>query len=141
MSQQFVAEDSASPASHSMRVQTSATPEVIPTLRTIGADLAMRLDFDLDAIDDLRMAVDEACSLLLPAASDGQLDCDFRYGAGRIELSVSVFTEQPGLVAPDALGWQLLNALVTSVERSIDQVDGGFRAKIDLARDCATVAR
>ncbi|SFA90703.1 serine/threonine-protein kinase RsbW [Amycolatopsis marina] len=126
---------------HSMTVQTSATAEVIPTLRTIGADLAMRLDFDLDAIDDLRMAVDEACSLLLPAASDGLLDCAFRYGAGRIELSVSVFTEQPDLVVQDALGWQLLNALVSSVDRSMDQVDGGFRAKVDLARDSATVAR
>lgn len=141
MPQHFVAGDSEEPAWRTMRVQTSATAETVPTLRTIGADLAMRLDFDLDAIDDLRMAVDEACSLLLPAASDGMLDCDFHYGEGRIELSVSVFTASPDLVPQDALGWQLLKALVSSVDRSVDEVDGGYRAKVDLVREGATVGR
>ena len=40
-------------------------------LRTATAGLAARLDFTLDEIEDLRIAVDEACALLLPDAVPG----------------------------------------------------------------------
>src|SRR5947208_11241083 len=62
-----------------IEVRTAAIPHVVPTLRTIVADIAMRQDFDLDAVEDLRMAVDEACSLLLPSASDGRMTCVFSW--------------------------------------------------------------
>jgi serine/threonine-protein kinase RsbW len=38
----------------------------LSVLRTATAGLAARLDFTLDEIEDLRIAVDEACALLLP---------------------------------------------------------------------------
>jgi serine/threonine-protein kinase RsbW len=123
-----------------MAVRTSASAEVLPTLRTIAADLAMRLDFDLDAVEDLRMAVDEACSLLLPAASDGELACEYRWTGGRVEVSVSVLSDHPNLAGEDALGWQLLTALATSVRRSVTPLEEGYRTRIDVVRECETVA-
>ncbi|WP_092528391.1 anti-sigma factor [Amycolatopsis arida] len=124
-----------------MTVRTRADAEVIPTLRTIGADLAMRLDFDLDAVDDLRMAVDEACSMLLPSAVDGVLTCEYRWAKGRVQVAVEVVVSTPDRVAGDGLGWQLLTALATSVDRTLTPVDGGHRARVELVRECATVAR
>ena len=43
----------------------------LSVLRTATAGLAARLDFTLDEIEDLRIAVDEACALLLPDAEPG----------------------------------------------------------------------
>ncbi|HET9256264.1 MAG TPA: ATP-binding protein [Pseudonocardiaceae bacterium] len=75
----------------SFEVRAAATPIVIPTIRTIAADLAARADFDLDSIDDLRMAVDDVCAMLVGiAAEDGTLSCTFTLSAERIELSAEV---------------------------------------------------
>src|SRR5262249_28365739 len=47
-------------------------------LRTATASLASRLQFTLDEIEDLRIAVDEACAILLALASlDAVLSCRF----------------------------------------------------------------
>ncbi|OZM70137.1 anti-sigma factor [Amycolatopsis antarctica] len=124
-----------------MEVRTDATPEVVPTLRTLAADLAMRLDFDLDAVEDLRMTVDEACSLLLPAAADGTLTCEFRWASGRVEVNVTVLADQPGLAQEDSLGWQLLTALATSARRMVTPLDDGYLTRVELVRECVTVAR
>src|SRR5688500_8363327 len=43
----------------------------LSVLRTATAGLASRLDFTLDDIEDLRIAVDEACAMLLPQAVPG----------------------------------------------------------------------
>jgi serine/threonine-protein kinase RsbW len=37
----------------------------LPIIRSLAASIAMRADFDLDSIADLRLAVDEACSTLI----------------------------------------------------------------------------
>jgi serine/threonine-protein kinase RsbW len=123
-----------------IEVRTAAIPEVVPTLRTIAADIAMRQDFDLDAIEDLRMAVDEACALLLPTAGS-DLTCVFSATHGRIEVSVSVVADSPALTEDNALGWQLLTALTTSAKRSVTPHEGGYQARIDVVRECETVAR
>ncbi len=50
----------------------------LSVLRTATAGLAARLDFTLDEIEDLRIAVDEACAMLLAQADAGtSLECDF----------------------------------------------------------------
>src|SRR3954453_16108197 len=47
-------------------------------LRTATAGLAARLHFALDEIEDLRIAVDEACAMLLAIATRGaELGCRF----------------------------------------------------------------
>lgn len=122
-----------------LEVRTAAIPEMVPTLRTIAADVAMRQDFDLDAVEDLRMAVDEACSLLLPSAADGRLTCIFSAARGRVEVSVSVFAASPTLAKDNALGWQLITALATSAQRTVTPEEGGYLARIDVLRESETV--
>lgn len=118
-----------------IEVRTAAIPHVVPTLRTIVADIAMRQDFDLDAVEDLRMAVDEACSLLLPASSDGKLTCVFSWNGPRIEVSVSVFSDSPEHEDDTGLSWQLLTALATSAERTVTPENGRYLSRVDLVRE------
>ncbi|PZS37822.1 MAG: anti-sigma factor, partial [Pseudonocardiales bacterium] len=71
----------------SLELRTAASTVSIPTIRTVAADLAARADFDLDSIDDLRMAVDDLCAMLVRiAAADATLCCTFTVRPERIEV-------------------------------------------------------
>ena len=68
----------------------------LSVLRTATAGLAARLDFTLDEIEDLRIAVDEACAMLLSQAIPGtNLVCAFDLGAEEMTITVSVTAAEP----------------------------------------------
>jgi serine/threonine-protein kinase RsbW len=65
----------------------------LSVLRTATAGLASRLDFTIDDIEDLRIAVDEACAMLLSHAVPGaDLTCEFELNEGVLRVAVSVQT-------------------------------------------------
>ncbi len=65
----------------------------LSVLRTATASLASRLDFTIDDIEDLRIAVDEACAMLLTQAMPGaDLECSFELTADAIRIDVGVLT-------------------------------------------------
>ncbi|HEV7789971.1 MAG TPA: ATP-binding protein [Pseudonocardia sp.] len=100
-----------------VEIRISARPALIPTIRAVASDLAGRADFDLDAISDLRMAVDEACTTLVAlAATDGMLSCKFVLNHAQIEVTVSTTTPAPGAeVRTDSFGWRVLQTLADEV--------------------------
>ncbi|MEV2238589.1 ATP-binding protein [Micromonospora sp. NPDC049891] len=88
----------------------------LSVLRTATAGLAARLQFALDEIEDLRIAVDEACAMLLAiAARDAELDCRFSVTEDALTVEVTVPT-MPGarLPAESSFAWKVLTALTTS---------------------------
>jgi serine/threonine-protein kinase RsbW len=107
-----------------VEVRISAQPALIPTVRAVASDLAGRADFDLDAISDLRMAVDEACTTLIGLApKDGMLSCRFEISLDRIEVTVSAKAEQADAsVSTESFGWRVLETLADEVrtERGLD---------------------
>ena len=97
-----------------------AASAYLSVLRTATASLASRLDFNLDDIEDLRIAVDEACALLLPHATDGaDLECVFDLADDGLTVSVSVATDYPAPIAHDSFAWTVLNALVGDVSSEV----------------------
>ena len=61
-----------------VELRIPADSAFLSVLRTATAGLAARLDFTLDDIEDLRIAVDEACAIVLPQATPGSdLSCAF----------------------------------------------------------------
>ena len=54
-----------------VELRIPADSAFLSVLRTATAGLAARLDFTLDDIEDLRIAVDEACAIVLPQATPG----------------------------------------------------------------------
>jgi serine/threonine-protein kinase RsbW len=93
----------------------------VSVLRTMTAGLAARLDFTVDDIEDLRIAVGEACALVLPQAQpDGDLEADFRQTHGKLTISVRVPTA--GRTEPDyeSFAWQVLSTLATEATASAD---------------------
>jgi serine/threonine-protein kinase RsbW len=89
----------------------------LSVLRTATAGLAARLDFTLDEIEDLRIAVDEACAMLLNQAIPGSdLECSFALGRDEMTISVSVPSLAPTPPASDTFAWTVLSALAGSVD-------------------------
>ncbi|GAB3858846.1 anti-sigma regulatory factor [Micromonospora andamanensis] len=88
----------------------------LSVLRTATAGLAARLQFALDEIEDLRIAVDEACAMLLAiAARDAELDCRFSVTEDALTVEVTVPTMPDArLPAESSFAWKVLTALTTS---------------------------
>ncbi|MDW5330339.1 anti-sigma regulatory factor [Plantactinospora sp. KLBMP9567] len=99
-------------------------------LRTATAGLAARLHFALDEIEDLRIAVDEACAMLLAVTTrDAELDCRFSVTDDALTVEVSVPTARGArLPAESSFAWKVLTALTTSATA----VATGDRATITL---------
>jgi serine/threonine-protein kinase RsbW len=100
-----------------VELRVPATGAYLAVLRTAAAGLAARLDFTLDDIEDLRIAVDEACALLLPIAVDGaQLTCRFELRGTVLQVAVSVPSTVDAPPEPGSFAWTVLSALAEDVE-------------------------
>jgi serine/threonine-protein kinase RsbW len=84
----------------------------VSVLRTTTASLSARLDFTIDDIEDLRIAVGEACAMVLPEADPGtDLVAEFFLGRGRLTVRVSVSGSDIGEPDYDSFAWQVLDTL------------------------------
>ncbi len=100
-----------------VEVRVAASIAQIPPLRAVVGDLAARADFDIDAIADLRMAVDEAGATLVALAGvDARMCCFFELSPDEIVVTATVAVD-PGTSVPTAtFGWRVLSTLMDRVE-------------------------
>lgn len=93
----------------------------VSLLRTMTAGLAARLDFTVDDIEDLRIAVGEACALVLPlSVPDGDLEAEFAQTPGTLTVSVRVSTSGPAEPDYESFAWQVLSTLTAEASAQID---------------------
>ena len=105
-------------------VSMPAEGAYLSVLRTATAGLAARLDFTLDEIEDLRIAVDEACAMLLTQAIPGtSLDCAFDLGTEEMTITVSVIAAEPQMPPRDTFAWTVLSALAGTVDSRLGADD------------------
>ncbi len=98
-----------------VELRVPADTAYVAVLRSTTASLAARLDFTLDDIEDLRIAVGEACAMVLQQARvDGDLRCAFDLGSGELTVVVSADAEGAEQPDPTAFAWQVLAALTTA---------------------------
>lgn len=108
-----------------VELRLPADSAFVSVLRTTTAGLAARLDFPIDDIEDLRIAVGEASAMVLPEATPGSdLTCRFYMAHGALTVSVGV--EVDHAVAPDfdSFAWQVLATLATHA--TSDAAAGAF---------------
>jgi len=110
-------------------------PEFVSVARLTAAAVAGRQGFAFDEIEDLKIAVSEACTFLIRVATDAGAPLRVRFVWGTDRLEVSVETREPGAVfEADAsddeamdegqLGMFLLRCLVDEVEIHQDPTAG-----------------
>ena len=108
-----------------VELRLPAESAFVAVLRMTTAGLAARLDFTLDDIEDLRMAVGEACALVLEhAAQGGDLRAAFHLADGSIRVSIAADTVEDAEPDEQSFGWQVLTALTNDV---LTRADGSLR--------------
>jgi serine/threonine-protein kinase RsbW len=113
------------PIEHGQDVVLLAVPAsgaYLGVLRTATAGLAARLQFTLDEIEDLRIAVDEACAILLAvAALDAELACRFTVTDDTltVEAAVPAASSAVRLPSGESFAWQVLSALTDEVSAQV----------------------
>jgi serine/threonine-protein kinase RsbW len=109
-----------------LELRVPTTPTQLPAVRAMAADLALRMDYDLDAVEDLRLAVDEACATLATVGTpDEPLTVVFETGRAGLHIDAWVPTKDGTDVPRDGFGWTVLQTLV-------DQVDGRRATQADV---------
>jgi serine/threonine-protein kinase RsbW len=125
-------------ADNSVEVRVAAEPAQLSVLRAVIGDLAMRADFDIDSIADLRLAVDEACSALIRlAVPDSTLVCRFHSAEHTLAIAAEVPTKDATGPRTDTFSWRVLSALTDSVTTSIESAGptgDGHVVRIDLTK-------
>ena len=123
-------ERSASPRAD-VELRLPADGAYVSVVRTTTAGLAARLDFLIDDIEDLRIAVDEACALLITQARAGaDLECSFWLGEATMTVQVSAVCDRPVAPSQHGFAWTVLSALTTSLRADVE----GDRLVVRLSR-------
>ena len=116
-----------------VRVVVPAAPPFVRLVRLAAADVASRVGFSIDEIDDLRIAVDELCFTLTGQdGMAGSLDVSFQLGDGEVVVhGVARFAEdgRADRVPPPAeISQEILRAVLDDLELDHHAPDPAFRA-------------
>lgn len=112
----------------SVRLDIPADPAYVGLLRSACSHVAAVADLTIEEIEDLRIAVSEAVTMLIPHATE--ISCLFTPSQFRVAVECSAQTTSGITIDQDDLGWVILSSLV-SVEPS--QTDS--RVSIHLAKE------
>jgi serine/threonine-protein kinase RsbW len=126
-----------------IEVRVGADATQLPVLRAFTSAVAMRQDHDLDAISDLKMAVDEACSMLvLKAVKETSLICRFRPSEAEIRVAAAALSESDDWPDTSSFGWHVLSTLTDEVHASATPTEGDpgrFVLRIEIVKRNGTV--
>jgi serine/threonine-protein kinase RsbW len=100
----------------SVEVRVAARLENLAVLRTVIGALATFEDLDLDAVADLRLAVDEACTRLIRSAEpDATLVLVVDPRADDVVVDVSTTSTASDILTPGSFSWHVLTSLTDDV--------------------------
>lgn len=110
--QKGVAMDLASTGGPQVELGLPADNAYAAVLRMTAAGLAARAEFTVDAIEDLKISVGEAITLLIPLAAQGsRLHTAFTVWGNRIHVDMATTTEAGAGVDESSFAWQVLTTL------------------------------
>jgi hypothetical protein len=69
-----------------VKLTIPATPDFLRLARLTAADVGSRVGLTFEEVDDLRIAVDELCFVLVDGIDDGALHLVFVLGEGRLSV-------------------------------------------------------
>ena len=103
-----------------------ADPEYLRLARLAAADAGSRAGFDYEEIDDLRIAVNEMCHLLIGSGATGRVSVEFQ--ANDDGVLVEGHAASPG----DAIGNEFTDTILSRVanEHTVADGDDGRRFRL-----------
>ncbi|NUR59840.1 MAG: hypothetical protein HOV87_14390 [Catenulispora sp.] len=114
-----------------------ADRDFVVLVRSAAGHLGARAGFSMAEMQDWRLAVDEACGLLLLPdevdATGEELECVFRLGPDGVAVTVSAEARPGSKPQVGGFGWSLLAALVDGLNWA--EEDG--RVRVDITKRAA----
>src|SRR5687767_14770443 len=105
-------------------------------VRTTAAGLAARLDFTIDDIEDLRIAIGEATALAIPVADPGtDLVASFFFGQGSMTVALEVEAVDDPPLDTESFAWQVLDTMAQDASAAPE--DGHFRVRFTVSSHIA----
>ena len=103
-------------SARSVEFRVAAELENLAVLRTLVAAVGTFEDLDLDAVADLRLAVDEACTRLIKSAvEDSTLVLVVRPQDDAVVIEASTTCKTLDILAPGSFSWHVLSSLTDEV--------------------------
>jgi serine/threonine-protein kinase RsbW len=105
-------------------------------VRTTAASLAARLDFTIDDIEDLRIAIGEATALAIPAADPGtDLVARFYFSRGSMTVTLETEAMDDPPLDTESFAWQVLDTMAQ--DASAGSEAGRFRVRFTVSSHVA----
>jgi serine/threonine-protein kinase RsbW len=102
-----------------VRLSLPASPEYVRIVRLAASGIATNLGFDVDELDDLRVAVGELTNLTLEVCKPGTLDVVFTVEGNVFNIEASAPAADGGRVELDGLTRQILDAFLDTYKIEI----------------------
>ena len=110
----------------SVGLETPAAARYLHIVRLTAAGAAAEAGLSADEVEDVKIAVDELCSIVMDAAADSErLELRFLAKAGR--LVVEATGPADGALEVDELARAILDATLDHLELGDEAPGGGFR--------------
>ena len=105
-----------------IRLIVPASAAWVVLVRTAASACCARLDFDVDRLEDVRLAVDEAVSqVILDAPAGSDVTCGFRVSGADLDITITAASLSGQVPAHDTFSWIVLRALVDTVTAEVDE--------------------
>lgn len=109
-----------------VELSVPAATSHVSLVRSATAAICAQADFTIDGLDDVQLAVDEACALLIDdAPSDACLAVTWRVSGHEVAIELTCPTASGRPVSTNTFAWTVLTALVDRVEADVR--DGNLR--------------
>lgn len=121
------------PRSHGQPVEfrVPARLESLSVVRTLVTALGTLEDLDLDAVADLRLALDEACTRLIrSSAPNAALTVNVEPRAQDLLVSVSSPCVESDFLRPGTFSWHVISSLTDDVETFHNGVQSGEEGQV-----------
>jgi len=110
----------ATPRDESVRISLPASREYVRLVRLSASGIATNLGFDVDELDDLRVAVGELVNLTLEACKPETLEVVFTVVGNELHLAGTAPARDGAAIDLDGLTRQILDAFTDAYEIGID---------------------
>ncbi|MDX1884110.1 ATP-binding protein [Mycolicibacterium sp. 120270] len=101
----------------SVEVRVAAQLENLAVVRTVVAAIGTFEDLDFDAVSDLRLAVDEACTRLIRSAMpDSTLVLVVHPRENEVVVEASTTCKSQDILTPGSFSWHVLSSLTDEVK-------------------------
>ncbi|WP_420749726.1 anti-sigma factor [Rhodococcus sp. O3] len=102
----------------------------LPVIRMLTEVVAMHSGCTLDQVSDLKLAVDQICTLLIDAAAPAtEITCRFHGGREVFDIEVTATTVRSWRPEPDSLDWRIVELLADTVSASETPAPNGETAE------------